>query len=46
MEDCANVSIRMIQELKLSKKSDEKVYDAKTQADYRILLGELMYFMV
>ena len=46
MENCASVATPMLQELKLSKDSDEKVCDAKTQADYRTLLGELMYLMV
>ena len=46
MENCASVPTPMMQELKLSKNSDEKVCDAKTQADYRKLLGELIYLMV
>ena len=46
MENCASVSTPMMQELKLNKDSVEKVCDAKTQADYRTLLGELMYLMV
>lgn len=36
----------MLHELKLSKDLVEKVCDAKTQADYKKLLGELIYLMV
>ena len=43
MENCASVTTPMMQEVKLSKGSDKDVCDAKTQADYRTLLGELMY---
>lgn len=46
MENYTNVATPMMQKLKLSKSSDEKICDAKTQADYRTLLGELMYLMV
>lgn len=46
MENCASVAITMMQDLKLSKTSDERICDPKMQADYRTLLGELMYLMV
>ena len=45
MENCASVTTPM-QDLKLSKTSGEHTCDPKTQADYRKLLGELMYLMV
>lgn len=46
MENCAGIPTPMMHNLKLSKNSDEHVYDAKMQADYPTLLGELMYLMV
>lgn len=46
MENCASVINPRMQEIRLSKDSDENACDAKTQADYRTLLGELMYPMV
>ena len=46
MENFANAATLIINNLKLSKDLDEHIFDAKTQANYRILLGELIYLMV
>ena len=46
MENCANAATPMMNNLKLSKDLDKHICDAKTQADNRTLLGELMYLMI
>lgn len=45
IENCTSVTTPM-QDLKLSKTLEEYIYDPKMQADYRKLLGEVMYFMI
>lgn len=46
MENYASIITSIMQEVKLSKSSDENIYDAKAQANYRTLFGELIYLMV
>ena len=46
MENYAGALTPMMHNIKVSKNSDKYVCDAKTQANYRTLLGELMYLMV
>ena len=46
MNNCASVTTPIMQKVKLTKSSDKDVFDGKTQADYRILVGELIYLMV
>lgn len=46
IENCASITTSMMKEVKLSQSSDKNACNAKTQAHYRILLGELMYLMV
>lgn len=46
MKNCASAATHMINNLKLGKSLDKHICDAKIQADYRTLLGELMYLMV
>lgn len=45
-ENCASIATPILNELKLSKNLDKKVCDAKTHADYKKLLRELIYLMV
>ena len=42
MENCASAATSIINNLKLIKDLDEHIYDAKTQANYKTLLGELI----
>lgn len=46
MKNCASVITPMMQEVILSKSSNKNAYDAKTQANYRILFKKLIYLMV
>ena len=46
IENCASAATPMINNLKLSKDLDEHICDAKTQANYKTLLGKLIYFIV
>ena len=46
IENYASAATLMMNNLKLSKDLDKHICDAKTQTDYRTLLGELMYLMV
>ena len=46
IENCASAATLMMNNLKLSKDSDEHICDAKMQADYKTLQRELMYLMV